>query len=603
MLPVTAPLTPDAVRLQLARLESSPEFAGSIRLIAFLRFIVEETLSNGGVGLKEVVIGNAIYERDPPYDSRIDSTVRVEARRLRRKLQTFYRGTGASDPVVIALPTGGYVPSFAARSSLVPPRQGAQPADEIFRIGRGAAIAIMPFRTIPRDPDLETFADGLTDELIFTMGRADGLWITSRSTAFQYKNQDRSAVELAETLGVNAVLQGSVRQNQGLLRITIEVSDVDGFVVWSDRFDAPDDNRSALQDKIAKTLLSRVRFDSSRMRDMQIGPGPLALQANAKVYRARLLLDQQTPSSIKSAKRLFAQVAETAPDYARGHSGLADCAADLFRLGVVGREEALAEAQPAVARALEIDRGSIEANAALATIHAWLHRDPPKAEAAFEHARSLGVNARANRLYGVFLSLFGRHDKALRLFREARDIEPFSTQQDIAEAISHYQAGRSSALVKSVPLPELLLQPGEALVFVALSHAFAGKSDVARQLVDPIAQQCIDTPDYATAAAEIEAWIGDGQRARELLSSPAGVSTSFARATLAASLNETDTTLDSLEVALDRGELSTAWMRSDQRFNEVREIPRFRGLLERLSPLDVGKQPSNRGKISNPDNA
>lgn len=544
-------------------------------------------MSSGGVGLKEVVIGNAIYERDPPYDSRIDSTVRVEARRLRRKLQTFYRGTGSGDPVVIDLPTGGYVPSFAARSLSAPSCQEAQPADEIFRIGRGAAIAIMPFRTIPRDPDLETFADGLTDELIFTMGRADGLWIASRSTVFQYKNQDRSAVELAETLGVIAVLQGSVREHQGLLRITIEVSDVDGFVVWSDRFDAPDNHRTALQDKIAKTLLSRVRFDSSRMRDMQIGPGPLALQANAKVYRARLLLDQQTPSSITSAKRLFAQVAETAPDYARGYSGLADCAADLFRLGVVSREEALAEAQPAVAKALAIDRGSIEANTALATIHAWLHRDPPKAEAAFEHARSLGVNARSNRLYGVFLSLFGRHEKALRLFREARDIEPFSTQQDIAEAISYYQAGRSSALVQSTPLSELLLQPGEALVFIALAHAFARNIDIARQLLDPISQQCSDTPDYATAAPEIEAWIGDGQRARALLKSQSGVSTAFAKATLAASLNDVETTLDSLEMALDRGELSTAWMRSDQRFDALRDVPRFRTLLARLNPLDA----------------
>lgn len=576
----------DAVRFQLSRLEASPEFAASARLMAFLQFVVEETLANGGTGLKEVVIGNAIYERDPPYDARIDSTVRVEARRLRRKLDDYYAGSGVDDAVLIALPLGSYVPSFAFRTPPRPPEAASSPRGEIFRAGRGAAVAIMPFRAIPPDTPLQTFADGLTDELIFSLGQADGIWVLSRSVVFQSRYRDRSPSELAAELSVDAVMQGTVRRHLNRWRVTVELADVDGLVVWSDRFEAgPDIDAHQLQDKIARTLLSRVRLDSSRMRELQIGPGPEALKSLAKVYRAHALLDLQTPDSITNARRLFGQVAQAAPDCARGHSGLADCACDLFRLGVLGKEQAYDEAMRAVNAALAIDPCSVEANAALATVAAWLERSPPKAQAAFEHARSLGLNARGNRLYGVFLSLFGQHEKAERLFREAREIEPFSTQQDIAEAISAYQARRFSIVVATFDLTQALLLPGEAMAHLALALTFASKSGEARALLASIGQQCAETPEYLSIQAEILAWLGEPAAAETLMQAlPPGI-TCFARATLAAAVGADDICLDALEQALDRGELSTAWMRSDIRFDRLRGSERFQSLLEQLNPL------------------
>lgn len=578
--------TPDSIRLQLARLAASPEFAGSARLITFLEYVVEETLTHGGGALKEVVIGNAIYERDPPYDSRVDSTVRVEARRLRRKLHNFYRGSGASDPVLIDLPVGGYVPCFANRDpDLCITTEPDDTPDAIFRDGDGAAIAVMPLRAIAQDPDLEIFADSLTDELIYNLGMAEGYWIASRSTVFQFKGKDRSPPELCDLLGVDAVLQGAVKRQGACLRVTIEVSDMEGFVVWSDRFDIPDENPLDFQEKVAKTLLSRVRFDSSKMRQMKIAPRPVAVRANAKIYRARLLLDRQTPDSIANARRLFEQVAESAPDYARGHSGIADCACDLFRLGVIGRDEALNIAAPAVEAALKIDDGSVEANAAKATICAWLERDPPAAEAAYEHARRLGVNARANRLFGVFLSLFGEHEKAARLFLEARDIEPFSTHQDICETVSHYQNRRYAALIGNGELLHPQQHSGEILVCCALAGIFNSTPVSIDRLLPVIRRRCAETPEYVFIDAEIEAWAGDPSRARTLAETDLARGTFFARATLAAALGETERALRALDAALDHGELSTAWMRSDQRFDALRSNATFKNLMGRLKPL------------------
>lgn len=108
--------TPDAVAVeqQLERIAQHPIFSVSARMVTLLRFLCSETLKPDGVALKEATIGNALYQREPPYDPRIDCTVRVEARRLRRKLEAYYAAEGAADPVRIDLPVGGYVPRFSA---------------------------------------------------------------------------------------------------------------------------------------------------------------------------------------------------------------------------------------------------------------------------------------------------------------------------------------------------------------------------------------------------------------------------------------------------------------------------------------------------------
>src|SRR5262249_35194320 len=148
--------------------------------------------------------------------------------------------------------------------------------------------------------------------------------------------------------------------------------------------------RDDLAERLATTLLSRLRFDSSKMRARQISPGPQAIEWHAKIYRARQLLDRQTPEGLREALKLFKDVALTAPDYARGHSGMADCYCDLYRIGSIAHSEALAGARPAAERALEIDPESAEAFTALATIQAWLERDDTSAEKSFEHALSIG---------------------------------------------------------------------------------------------------------------------------------------------------------------------------------------------------------------------
>lgn len=577
--------SPAAIRAQVDRLQRSNLFAGSDRLLVLLRFIVEETLGGTGAALKEAVIGNAVYGREPPYDPRIDSTVRVEARRLRRRLAEYYAGEGLADPVRISLPTGRYVPLFGLTepgASTGPPQDGA-----IFIAGSGAAIAVMPFRALSRGPEDDNFADGLTDELIFALGGAQGLRVISRSIAFQYRDRAWSPAELARELGVDAVMQGTVRREASVIRVTVEVSDPGGFAVWSDRFDAPDQDHMRLQEQVAAMALSRIRFDTSRLRARQIGPGPAALAAQAKVIRARQQLDRQTPAGIREALALFTEIAESVPDYARGHSGIADCHCDMFRLGLIDRATAAAAALPAALRALAIDPRSVEAHCAKATIAAWLDWDRDAADAGFQQALALGENARAARLYAVFLTILQQHEEAERLFQDARMIEPFSVQQDIAEAVAHYQARRFHLLTDAALAPGGARLSAEAAFFTALAQVFGGAPARARALIAGLDHAARGLPELAFAEAEIEAWLGEPARGRRLLDRPDGEGSAFARAALAAALGEDERCLDALQTAVEQRALSAAWLPSDRRFDALRGSLRFQDLLSRLNPVAI----------------
>ncbi len=105
----------EAVAAELERLLASSAFRSAEKLSRFLKFVVEQRLAGNASQIKESVLAVEIFDRDPTYDSRVDSVVRVEARRVREKLDKYYSDEGKDDPVVITLPKGAYVPSFARR--------------------------------------------------------------------------------------------------------------------------------------------------------------------------------------------------------------------------------------------------------------------------------------------------------------------------------------------------------------------------------------------------------------------------------------------------------------------------------------------------------
>ena len=247
---VIAGPTPGEIRLQLHSLRSGA-FAGSGKLFDFLRFIVEESLEGRSGGLKEIVIGHALYRGVNDYDPRIDSAVRVEARRLRRKLEDHYAGAGAYDAVLISMPVGGYLPRFSIGETASPARSGAYITDA--PCGR-AALAVLPFTALSIGMEEESFAEGVTDEIIYAAERHAGFRVASRAVTFQFRGSRFTLESFASRTRADLILHGTIRRVQDRRRVAVELTNSMGAVLWSERVDVAGDCDLAAQERTAEAI-------------------------------------------------------------------------------------------------------------------------------------------------------------------------------------------------------------------------------------------------------------------------------------------------------------------------------------------------------------
>lgn len=269
--------SPDEVRHALERVLGSPEFATAGRHSRLLRYLVERTLAGEGDQLKEYVLGTEVFDRPASYDPRVDTIVRVEARRLRKRLEEYYRSTGAADPVAITLRPGSYVPSFAARhlptaagtgvadreaSSATAPETGepgvpvtvrsrhafSRPAilaataaavvlaaagirlvlsgsSTITQASQGPAIAVLPFEHYTTSAEDAALAARITDAFSTGIARLGTLAVASRTSATQYSSVGRSLPAIAAALNVDFVLEGTATISGSTVRLQVRLVD------------------------------------------------------------------------------------------------------------------------------------------------------------------------------------------------------------------------------------------------------------------------------------------------------------------------------------------------------------------------------------------
>lgn len=211
------------VREHLDRIERSVSFAKADRLRAFLRFVVEKTLAGEAQTIKEYVIAVEVCGRDPSFDPKADPIVRVDANRLRARLDAYYRLEGQEDRLRIQLQKGTYVPVIT--------RQEVSATHS-----PGAALVVLPFVNLGSPRDDESFADGLTEELIHQLSRHPRLRVIARTSAFQYRGKAGDVRHIAEQLGVGYAVEGSVRWAGGEIRVTVQLTDVTTCsVCWHSR--------------------------------------------------------------------------------------------------------------------------------------------------------------------------------------------------------------------------------------------------------------------------------------------------------------------------------------------------------------------------------
>jgi TolB-like protein len=256
------PISEHAIRAELFRILESSLFVQSDRLGRFLRFTVEKTVAGESETLKEYLIGTEVYQRPSSYCPSEDSIVRSEARRLRTKLREYYDSAGKNDPVSIHYRPGSYVPLFRNQSEpVVNATAIASGALERFTAERDIRISVLPFSDATCSGASGAYAQLITDELIHELVRTDGVRVTAASAVAPLVARAIDVRTLARILNVEFIFEGTVREDNNLLRIIYRVANAaDGFHIWSERVDTEFDLQglSEVSERIASSLVNRI---------------------------------------------------------------------------------------------------------------------------------------------------------------------------------------------------------------------------------------------------------------------------------------------------------------------------------------------------------
>ncbi|HMD50661.1 MAG TPA: hypothetical protein VKG79_16230 [Bryobacteraceae bacterium] len=472
-------LSPESIRLALDKILASPGFVNADRLTRFLRYTVEETLSGQTDKLKETLLGIEVFNRKPTYDPRVDAVVRTEAVKLRARLRDYYDSEGREDELIIDLPKGGYVPAFRFREKIAetPPPAALETYDHtrrqrdwrpilagaaivavlavaIFLTTRArrhaapgavgpevASIAVLPFADLSPDRDQEYFCDGMTEEIIDALAKVDGFRVVARTSSFAFKGKQQDIREIGKKLNVGAVLEGSVRKDGNLLRVTAQLNSVaDGYHLWSQTYERELKDVFSVQDEIAKAIVNTLQLKLAtprRKRAENVEAYDLYLQGIYHWNRWRI-------EGAERGLQFFEQATQKDPKYAAAYAGIADSYAWLGFFGNLPPSDAMPKARAAADQAIALDDTLAEAHTSLGYVKAFYDYDWPGAEREFLRAIQLNPGlADAHFGYGiVFLAPQGRGEEALREMLLARDLDPLSPVINTYLALAYFLNGK-----------------------------------------------------------------------------------------------------------------------------------------------------------------
>ena len=585
-------LSDQEVRTELDRLLRSVLFLQSDRLARFLRFAIENALAGNTDLLKEYVIGTEVYDRKPPYHPSQDSIVRTEARRLRAKLKDYYESEGKQDPVFIYFRPGTYVPLFRRNESSPSPTPATTSAESDLLVrGVGVGVAVLPFIDLSHRPRSALCAQGVTEEVIHSLTRTDGIRVIARPSAPQLVEAPQDIPSLSQKYGLSTVIEGTVREDFDRLRITARVLGSDGFQLSSHRFDteANGEALTQVQERIASAFVSRARPEQSRVRRRKAAPSALTMAVYPLVLHAETLLDEGLASDLPASLAKFQEARELAPAYARAWCGISHCNLEMALRGASPSRTLVLTAKQAALRAIELDPDMIESYSCLGGAQA-LEWDWTNAEKSFLHGIDLGVHASAARRYGLFLTALGRFDEASHHFATAQQIDPFSNRQKAALAKFLHLTRRYEEGLR--PLSEPLIYgplPVEARSLMALMAAHQGDKERAKQLIESIRPDSAAQLPMMAWIAEVLALIGETEEANhitrsfKLLSLDAGMSR-FRQALLSAVLEDRDGAMSFLRLAVEEREAELVWIGVEPRFDSIRRTSEFQALMRRVVP-------------------
>jgi TolB-like protein/DNA-binding winged helix-turn-helix (wHTH) protein/Tfp pilus assembly protein PilF len=304
------------------------------------------------------------------------------------------------------------------------------------------SLAVLPLDSLSSDSSQEYFADGMTDQLITTLGQISALRVISRTSVMAYKHTGKSLPQIARELNVDAVVEGTVIRSGAQVRITAQLIDAAADKhLWAQSYDGDLRDTLALQNTVARAIAEQIRINVTPQEQVALKHATVVNPVAYEAYlKGRYFWNKRTGDGLKRAKGYFDQAVASDPNYAQAYSGLADTYALLgdWQYAVMTAREALPKAKAAAVRALELDNTLGEAHTSLAFILDGFDWDGEAADREFRRGIELNPGyGTAHHWYAWHLSLLGRNRDAIAEMKKAESLDPLSLiiNADLAELL------------------------------------------------------------------------------------------------------------------------------------------------------------------------
>jgi TolB-like protein/DNA-binding winged helix-turn-helix (wHTH) protein/Tfp pilus assembly protein PilF len=343
--------------------------------------------------------------------------------------------------------------------------------------GTPPTIAVLPLSNLSGEARRDYFTDGVTEDIINSLGRFSAMRVISRASADRFRDKPPDLAAIRRDLGARYVLAGSVRESDGKLRVAVELSDAaSGTLLWSEGYEGAGKDLFTIQDEVVRHIVGALEVKVSRLELARAASKPPAsLEAYDLVLQARALAAQSDRAANRKARELLSRAVTLAPDYAEGWvvSSNAETLRSIFGWTETPAESLrLAEQHAFRALALDDPGAHSRAHGLLAVIHSIEGRF----DRSLEHAeRAIKLNPSdsfAHDTRGATLLWLGRFDEAIASLDAASRYNPAvrSAASGFNRALAHYMLGDAE---KSIAAADETLQAHPRAGFVHAVRAAA----------------------------------------------------------------------------------------------------------------------------------
>jgi serine/threonine-protein kinase len=453
------------------------------------------------------------------------------------------------------------------------------------------SIAVLPFANLSAEKDNEYFSEGLTEEIIMNLSKLQMLKVIARGSTMHYVKEGKTHKQTAADLGVQYLLEGSVRRQGRDLRITAQL--IDGLrdvYVWSETYRGTIADIFDIQEKVAVEIVQALQLRLSPDEKQNLKK---RFTENTGAYQfylqGRFFWNKRSEQGLKTAIKYFEQAIEKDPGYALAWAGIADSYSLLSEFGNIPRKELYPKARAAVNKALEIDNRLAEVHTSLASILMLREWDWVNSAKEFKLALELNPNyATAHHWYSQWFLNMGRLEESLRMISRAAELDPVSQAILKDKGLTLYY-NRQYDEAREMARKTLELDPHYAAAHRLLSLAHQGKKEFDEAIAEnekwgKLTGNRVET---AITLAQLYAVSGQVEEAKRLIDEVKQKKTVIEQihrglALVYAALGEIDSAFTCLEESYNQHEESLLSLKVDPKVDPLRSDARFMALLKKI---------------------